>query len=60
MTRVKLYNADGVHSSFFSIGKINEKGRLYGSFCTNAKIRRANRQGFYVKGQTTPKGVVIK
>lgn len=62
MNRIKVYDADGNYVDSFNKAlrdpKLGDVDKQFGLH--NARIKHLNANGFYIKGQTTSKGVKIK
>jgi hypothetical protein len=59
MNRQKVYDADGKVVDSFTKAQRKEIF-MHQGFGANWRVRTLNDAGFYIKGQTTSKGVKIK
>jgi hypothetical protein len=58
MQMVKVYDADGKHIDSFNKARTLDSTGV--PIAWNDKIKFLNRNGYYIKGQVTKKGVKIK
>ena len=57
---VKVYNSDGKHVDSFKKAQSKKEVFAPGFINWDSKIKHLNKSGFYIKGQTTSKGIKIK